>query len=1050
MATILRSSVGLSTRTLSPAPADGIGLIVAYSGRAGTGGAPGTYTASPEGDVADSVTDKVAVAAKIASGEATTLSGFNGDNLVAWLEVDGLDGMPTAFDSSSATGSGPTSQAVPVGPDITVPTNGIGIMVIGIGSGGGFDAGGGYFNAFTPGAGWTKIVDQKVFDGHPETLICYTTTPGVITPTATFINDGQPPWPWAVIAVSYSGVASEPDPGIDVGVYDPDDVFIATLDDAIEKQIKPMLNGTGVGSFKLNRYSPNATADILRGGNLVKVTIPRIDPDPIFSFFLEDEKIVLVSDQEHGGELISITGNGGLSYLARAIWLASSFVIDWWPATMATPPAGTKGAIIVKPGTYRRYTIAGGVITGYVNFTTATGFSAYFDSRRTYQWPSENSKRFLVHITTTEDPSSPSHVGHYFHPHQDGVKEYLPSYALNTSINLTDIGDGDKPGQVLYRMYQEAVAASRPTHPVPLLTVDFTDTTDSNGDPWTTTDALIGVTAELGETYLDTLGKLLGTGVLDVIMGVDLQLHAYNHYGRDLTGTSFGPGVVRFAKGVNIADQLERQRRPEPVATWAQVIGTNDAVAEAELPDAASRIPRETSIRGETDNETALEALGLAELQRQLVASDAIAFRITTDDDDEDVGKYLPGPEGTEHGKFWLGDLVTLHTGTGEQDFDEADERVVAVTIAEDDARNLEVTPEVGSTIEGDNGLLRSAGSSLTGVVATTISDGNSTEPVGDHGALSGLDDDDHPQYGPSSADYLVGTAQAGLSAEIVVGTTPGGELGGTWASPTVDGTHSGSAHTDFIAKSVLTTQDDIIVRDGTGPARLGKGSDGQVLTVDPTTHHLVWATPTGGSSDLDTILAASTGQDIADALLGAAAPDAGNVFATMADVGGSGGLAQSFLGYNTIGGTWTATAANRHYVKKVTLATDGLLTSIDIYIRSNADATTLLTPVLTTDASGVPDHLIIRAAVASTVFQETSSGAQPGRWVAMPIGAWLTAGDYWIGFWCSSTGLDIANDGSGSDVFWTSAGQYVSGTYYNSGKTTGSVKYSIRASILS
>ena len=47
----------------------------------------------------------------------------------------------------------------------------------------------------------------------------------------------------------------------------------------------------------------------------------------------------------------------------------------------------------------------------------------------------------------------------------------------------------------------------------------------------------------------------------------------------------------------------------------------------------------------------------------------------------------------------------------------------------------------------------------------------------------------------PTTADYLVGTANAGLSAEIVVGTTPGGELGGTWASPTVDATHSGSAH---------------------------------------------------------------------------------------------------------------------------------------------------------------------------------------------------------------------------------------------------------------
>lgn len=47
----------------------------------------------------------------------------------------------------------------------------------------------------------------------------------------------------------------------------------------------------------------------------------------------------------------------------------------------------------------------------------------------------------------------------------------------------------------------------------------------------------------------------------------------------------------------------------------------------------------------------------------------------------------------------------------------------------------------------------------------------------------------------PATADYLVGTAQAGLSAEIVVGATPGGELGGTWAAPTVDASHSGSTH---------------------------------------------------------------------------------------------------------------------------------------------------------------------------------------------------------------------------------------------------------------
>lgn len=57
----------------------------------------------------------------------------------------------------------------------------------------------------------------------------------------------------------------------------------------------------------------------------------------------------------------------------------------------------------------------------------------------------------------------------------------------------------------------------------------------------------------------------------------------------------------------------------------------------------------------------------------------------------------------------------------------------------------------------------------------------------------------------PTTADYLVGTTQAGLSAEIVVGTSPGGELGGTWAAPTVDATHSGSSHAAVQAAAEAT-----------------------------------------------------------------------------------------------------------------------------------------------------------------------------------------------------------------------------------------------------
>lgn len=48
-----------------------------------------------------------------------------------------------------------------------------------------------------------------------------------------------------------------------------------------------------------------------------------------------------------------------------------------------------------------------------------------------------------------------------------------------------------------------------------------------------------------------------------------------------------------------------------------------------------------------------------------------------------------------------------------------------------------------------------------------------------------------------------------------------------------------------------MTTQDDLIIAGASGvPARLAKGSDGQVLTVNASTHHLDWETPSSGFAD--------------------------------------------------------------------------------------------------------------------------------------------------------------------------------------------------------
>ena len=86
----------------------------------------------------------------------------------------------------------------------------------------------------------------------------------------------------------------------------------------------------------------------------------------------------------------------------------------------------------------------------------------------------------------------------------------------------------------------------------------------------------------------------------------------------------------------------------------------------------------------------------------------------------------------------------------------------------------------------------------------------------------------------PNDLDFLVGTATGDLTSEIVAGTTPQGELGGTWGSPTVDATHSGSAHTDFIAKAFVDAKGDLISASADNtPAIVTAGANDTILMAD-------------------------------------------------------------------------------------------------------------------------------------------------------------------------------------------------------------------------
>jgi hypothetical protein len=108
---------------------------------------------------------------------------------------------------------------------------------------------------------------------------------------------------------------------------------------------------------------------------------------------------------------------------------------------------------------------------------------------------------------------------------------------------------------------------------------------------------------------------------------------------------------------------------------------------------------------------------------------------------------------------------------------------------------------------------------------------------------------------------------------------------GGTDVPIADGGTGAGTAAAAFNALSPMTTQDDIIIGGASGAgARLGKGSDGQVLTVDPSTHHLVWATPGGGVADILDLTTAETDDTLV------LAPDGAGGVEFRAESGGGGG----------------------------------------------------------------------------------------------------------------------------------------------------------------
>jgi hypothetical protein len=140
-----------------------------------------------------------------------------------------------------------------------------------------------------------------------------------------------------------------------------------------------------------------------------------------------------------------------------------------------------------------------------------------------------------------------------------------------------------------------------------------------------------------------------------------------------------------------------------------------------------------------------------------------------------------------------------------------------------------------------------------------------------------------------------------------------------------------------------------------------------------------------------------------------------------------AGGGTHSTLGTTSTGASFrTPNNAGITYLKKITVAADAFLMSVNVYIKGNNANAGALGAAVWSDSAGAPVNVI---AGARTIGNDGVSAALNGniqlnataRWIKMPLGIWLAAADYWLGVKISGGTADNAlliaySAGTGSD----------------------------------
>ena len=229
-------------------------------------------------------------------------------------------------------------------------------------------------------------------------------------------------------------------------------------------------------------------------------------------------------------------------------------------------------------------------------------------------------------------------------------------------------------GGVLGRLIYEA-RLDEPSAVPDLPAHSWDDVEDSGGTNWTTFTGDYDV--RIGDKLLDLAIDLMKKGIDLMLDPHTFTPRAYlqGTFGTDRTSATFASGKVRFQAGVNIMADLDKAIHRLPYVSHLLVVGS-DNITEGEYVD-PDWSPGDTVYRDTLRLDNTIDALIMEEAaaehvrERKLRADQAI-FPIRSGADDVN-GLYAAGIH------FVAGDYVTLHTGTGEHDYNEQAIQLAAI-----------------------------------------------------------------------------------------------------------------------------------------------------------------------------------------------------------------------------------------------------------------------------------------------------------------------------------------------------------------------------------